>query len=216
MSAKTFIGRDTMDEEVNKDSDVDVPPTSSRRYEKGHSFTLMQLQIPSDGPDFTLDDMAAEWLTVPDYFEPLILDMPGIKHKCGYRISKSLNLQKWDMVSWPVEHRPQEGDWLFCGPLDQTDPEGVTKRFDVMDQIAFGDIFLEGDNSGRIFYVARSMQNILTDDFFFKYMLDQGPIIFNKYEDGITIFGKKRHLKPKIGDEVPEPAAMETKKRKPT
>ena len=194
MATNPFIGHDKLDVDANNPNDVDVPPPSLRRYEKDHCFTIMQLQLPltlkmEDGPTFLSEDIVPEWLIVPDHLQPLIQEVSGTKYKCGYRISKSLNLQKWNVDTWPLEHRPQEGDWLLCGPKDKTDNEDeVADHFVKMNELA-SNVFLEDNISGEIFYVARSMHQFLMDAYFFEYMLEQGPIIFTKYVDGISIFG---------------------------
>jgi hypothetical protein len=240
MLTKSFTGHDNLDEEANNPNDIDVDPTSLRRYEHNHCFTIMQLRLPStlkmeDAPTILWDDIAPEWLIVPDHLEQFIDDISGVKYKCGYRISKTLNFQKWNMESWPLELRPQEGDWLLSGPHDKSESktEEYIHSFGPMDEIALGKIFLEGNISGEIFYVARSMQHILTDIFFFENMLEKGPVIFTKYVDGVSLFGKKmqdlqknriirdplvlkrKKLKTK-NDDSSKSAAIETKKPKQT
>ena len=210
MVAVSFIGHDNLDEGANDPNDVDVLPTSLIRHEKDHRFTIIRLQLPSDlkiedGTALVFEDLVPEWLIVPDNMEQLIKDVNGTRHRCGYRISKSLNEQKWKLDSWPLEHRPQEGDWLFCGPGDKTDTDHTgdvlvpmdeldTDHSDVfvpMDELALSTIFLEGNLSGEIFYVARSVQNIPEDGVFFQYMLKQGPVVFTHFVDGVSTFCNK-------------------------
>ena len=197
--APSFIGHDNLDEDSNNPHDVDVLPTSLIRHEKDHRFTIMQLHLPwglkiEDGPAL-LSELIPEWLIVPDNLEQFIAEVPGTHHRCGYRISKPVNEQKWNLDSWPLEHRPQEGDWLLAGPGDKTnatDHAGAgVGAFVPMDEIALSTVFLEGNLSVQIFYVARSVQKILADEIFFEYMLKRGPVVFTHLIDGVSIFGNQ-------------------------
>ena len=108
MVAVSFIGHDNLDEGANDPNDVDVLPTSLIRHEKDHRFTIIRLQLPSDlkiddGTALVFEDLVPEWLIVPDNMEQLIKDVNGTRHRCGYRISKSLNEQKWKLDSlWNI------------------------------------------------------------------------------------------------------------------
>jgi hypothetical protein len=216
MSA-SFIRHDSLDAGANNPNDVDVRPTAEIRHEKDHCFTLIQLKLPSDltiedAPSLLFEEMVLEWLIVPDHMEQFIEEVPGTKHRCGYRISKSLNEQKWNFDSWPLEYRPQEGDWLFCGPGDKTDPDHTTDAFVPMDELSLSAIFLEGSNlSGEIFYVARSVQKIPQDGLFFKYMLEKGPVIYTHHVDGVSIFCNQNYAAKQ--EESKEDQQNHTKKK---
>jgi hypothetical protein len=164
----SFVGHDNMDEEINNPNDVIIPPVDRVRHEENDEFLIFKLHFPeemkcSDRTDLYCK-LGMQWHFLPEKLgkEPFLKITPGTEtdEPCGYRITSEYNGEQWSsFMDWPFDERPKVGDWLFCGPGDQT----MSCVFTPMDPIALGRVFLqeyENAEDAGFFYVARSMNNI--------------------------------------------------------